>query len=65
MAFAPLPHSLRHYVENILTPGEAETLTGFTGKVPFDIGAIPKVVDEMKRLGAVVTPKSYGVRRSC
>jgi hypothetical protein len=50
---------LRYYVEDILTPAEAETLVGFNGKVPFDIGAIPKVVGEMERLGAAITPKSY------
>lgn len=72
MAFAPLPHSLRHYVENILTPGEAETLAGFMGKVPFDLQAqtgfgpvegswspIRNVIAPMLELGADITRDSY------
>lgn len=50
---------MRSYIENILTPAQAETLIGFTGKVPFDLSPVPKVVAEMEQLGAVITPDSY------
>ena len=50
---------MRYYVENILTQDEAETLAGFSGKVPFDLGVIENVTAPMLQLGAAITPDSY------
>ena len=50
---------MRNYIRDILTPDEAKHLTGFTGRVPFDVGVIHKVVTEMQQLGASLTDKSY------
>ena len=50
---------MRYYVENIVTRAEAETLTGFSGKVPFDLAPVANVIAPMLQLGAAITPDSY------
>tara|TARA_Y100000310_G_C20692417_1_gene823197 strand:- start:829 stop:1254 length:426 start_codon:yes stop_codon:yes gene_type:complete len=50
---------MRKHITDIITPDEAKHLAGFRGRIPFETGAVSKVVSEMEKLGASITLKSY------
>ena len=62
-ALAAPPALLRTYIEDIITPAEADRLSSISGRQPLDMEPIERVVATMVDLypAAAVTAQSYAV----